>query len=71
VLAIVVEFVGTCVTVVGVPAEVSDGEAVVDVITSVADVPEGVPQLIPCTQQRGAWLNIWHTAPVKQHGTTP
>jgi hypothetical protein len=63
VLAIVVEFVGTCVTVVGVPAEVIDAEAVVDEgITGVADVPEGVPQLIPCTQQRGAWLNTWQTA---------
>jgi len=59
VLAIVVEFVGTCVTVVGVPAEVIDADAV---ITGVADIPEGVPQLIPCTQQRGAWLNTRHTA---------
>ena len=64
-LAIAVEFVGRCVTVAGVPefdvAEVIEAEAVVDVITGI-DVPEGVPQLIPCTQQRGAWLNIWHTA---------
>ena len=61
-LTIVVEFVGTCVTVVGVPTEVIDAEAVVDVTSGVEDVPEGVPQLIPCTQQRGAWLNTWHTA---------
>ncbi len=26
-------------------------------IVDIIDVPEGVPQLIPCTQQRGAWLN--------------
>ena len=61
-LAIVVEFVGKCVTVVGVPTEVIDAEAVVDVTSGVEGVPEGVPQLMPCTQQRGAWLNTWHTA---------
>ena len=63
-LAIVVEFVGTWVTVVEVPEfDVIDAEvAVFEGIIGVVYVPEGVPQLIPCTQQRGAWLNTWHTA---------
>ena len=26
-------------------------------IVDILDVPEGVPQLIPCTQQRGGWSN--------------
>jgi hypothetical protein len=26
-------------------------------VGGIVDVPEGVPQLIPCTQQREDWLN--------------
>jgi hypothetical protein len=55
-LVVVVELARTLVDVI-IVLVVKGAEREVGGIVDIIDVPEGVPQLIPCTQQRGAWLN--------------